>query len=332
MRSARVSTWPNIIVAVERRPWRCASSITASHSSAEHLLRGELSAHAVDEDLGAAARHRVETRGAQARAAPRTAARRETRQMCTISGGESACSHRSGNVAFSRRNSVLVVLDAQLRVVPALQQDLLAAERVRLADLALDLLDRQHVAFFVVRRPVERAERAERVAHVRVVDVAVDDVGHDPVRVLAPPDQVGQRAERRQPLVLEQHERVRGGDAAPAEHGVGDGVERLALAGQASLIRSSPSSSAGSRLVATGPAREREAHLRERARRCRAGRRPRGSGVERLAARPRRAGRGCAGSGSAARAQDRAGRARRTRRRCASSARVPARRDACRIP
>ena len=37
----------------------------------------------------------------------------------------------------------------------------------------------QHVAFVVVRRPVERAELAERVADVGVIDVAIHVVGDD---------------------------------------------------------------------------------------------------------------------------------------------------------
>jgi hypothetical protein len=37
MRSSTVSTWPYIIVAVVRSPFRCASRITPSHSSAVAL-------------------------------------------------------------------------------------------------------------------------------------------------------------------------------------------------------------------------------------------------------------------------------------------------------
>ena len=73
----------------------------------------------------------------------------------------------------------------------ALHQDLHAAQRLGLVDLRADLLERQRVAFAVLRPPVERAEAAVGDADVRVVDVAVDDVRDDVVRVLRVADAVG---------------------------------------------------------------------------------------------------------------------------------------------
>ena len=55
MRSASVSMWPNIMVQVERPPSWCQTRWTSSHSSVRHLLTVNGLAHAIDEDLAAAA-------------------------------------------------------------------------------------------------------------------------------------------------------------------------------------------------------------------------------------------------------------------------------------
>ncbi len=91
---------------------------------------------------------------------------------------------------------ILVPLERQVGVVTALEQQLTAAERDRLVDLAEDLLEAEHVAFGRSDGPIERAEVAARDADVRVVDVAIDDVGDDPVRVLAGADLVGEPSEQ----------------------------------------------------------------------------------------------------------------------------------------
>ncbi len=130
-----------------------------------------------------------------------------------------------GEARLEPAEQLLVVVDLQLGVVAALQQDLVAAQLVGLADLLLDRLDREHVALVVVRRAVERAERAERVADVRVVDVAVDHVGHDAVVVLAPSHQVRQGAEPGQVFVPVQQQRLFGVDARAVEDLLVDRVQ-----------------------------------------------------------------------------------------------------------
>ena len=92
---------------------------------------------------------------------------------------------------------ILVPLERQIRIVPTLQQQLNAAERDRLVDLAEDLLEAEHVSFGRPDRPIERAEVAARDADVRVVDVAIDDVGDESVGMLAGADLVGELSEQR---------------------------------------------------------------------------------------------------------------------------------------
>ena len=78
-----------------------------------------------------------------------------------------------------RAEQILVPRERQIGIVPALQQQLDAAERARLFDLPEDLVEAEHVAFAVADLAVERAEVAARHADVGVVDVAIDDVGDD---------------------------------------------------------------------------------------------------------------------------------------------------------
>ena len=97
----------------------------------------------------------------------------------------------------------------------ALQQQLHAADRDRLVDLPEDLVEPEHVAFGRSDRPVERAEVALRDADVRVVDVAVDDVGDDALGMLARADRVGQPAEQRRRRVPIELERLGGASTRP---------------------------------------------------------------------------------------------------------------------
>jgi hypothetical protein len=90
---------------------------------------------------------------------------------------------------------VLVPPDRQIGVVPALQQELTAADADGLVNLAEDLVEPQHVPVGRADRPVERAEVAARHADVGVVDVAVDDVGDDAIGMTARARGTGQPAQ-----------------------------------------------------------------------------------------------------------------------------------------
>ena len=98
----------------------------------------------------------------------------------------------SGKVRLHPAEQILVPADRQLRVQATLKQDLHAAQVDRLLELLGQLLARQHVAVGLVRGwPVEVAELAAGHADVRVVDVAVDDVGDLAVGVQGLPAGVG---------------------------------------------------------------------------------------------------------------------------------------------
>src|SRR5215210_644166 len=176
------------------------------------LLRRDLVAHAIDEDLGAAARERVEARVAEPRerlvdrqlGAPRDVlhlARRERVQVDRVA-------------RLDRAEEVFVVRDVEVRVVAALHEQPGAADRERLLDLLEDDRLGQQVALArVARAAVEGAEVAVRVADVRVVEVSVDDE-RDPRRVaLAVADLVGDAADGHEVAAAEELECVLVGDA-----------------------------------------------------------------------------------------------------------------------
>src|SRR6185369_3364501 len=50
---------------------------------------------------------------------------------------------------------------------------------------------RQNVSLGVALNPIERAERAELFADVRVIDIAINDVADDVVRLQSLPDAIG---------------------------------------------------------------------------------------------------------------------------------------------
>ena len=72
-----------------------------------------------------------------------------------------------------------IPLERQFRMMPPLHQDLNPARRRKFVEFLIDLLERQHVMIFVAFRPIKRAKFAVNVADVRVVDIAIDDIGHD---------------------------------------------------------------------------------------------------------------------------------------------------------
>ena len=82
-----------------------------------------------------------------------------------------------------RAQKIFIPLDAKIRVQSALHQHTGAAERDRLVDLFANLIHRPHVGVRRAGPAIECAECTDDVADVRVIDVAIDDVGDDIVGV-----------------------------------------------------------------------------------------------------------------------------------------------------
>src|SRR5947199_7612086 len=72
-----------------------------------------------------------------------------------------------------------IPLERQFRMMPALHQDLYSAYSSEFVQLLIKLLEAQHVMVFVAFGSIERTELAINIADVGVIDVAIDDVGHD---------------------------------------------------------------------------------------------------------------------------------------------------------
>src|SRR6516162_7490243 len=88
----------------------------------------------------------------------------------------------------------LVPIDLEVGMQPALQQNTGSAKLDGLADFVVDDVEIENVAFrrqLALQGTVKRAKRAIFRAEVRVIDIAVDDVGHDAVGMKAPAHGVG---------------------------------------------------------------------------------------------------------------------------------------------
>src|SRR4029079_18721011 len=89
----------------------------------------------------------------------------------------------------------------------------------------VDHIQGQDIDLLVPGRSVESAEGAECVAGDRVVDVAIDDVSHDLVRVKAPAYSGGESSEGQDIGMLVEMERFIGGDALCVEDFLEDRFE-----------------------------------------------------------------------------------------------------------
>ena len=107
-------------------------------------------AHAIDEDLGAAAGNAVEARGDQPIDHGRHRQARRAREVDHL-GRRQRVQLERRIALLHRAEEILVPLDRQVGVVAALQQQLHAADGDRLVDLAEDLVEAEDVAFACAR-------------------------------------------------------------------------------------------------------------------------------------------------------------------------------------
>ena len=168
----------------------------------EPLVGGRLAdavqqrAHAVDQDFRAAAGHAVEAGGNQPLEHLRHRQLRETGQVDDFRRRQRVQLER-GIALLDRAEQILVPRERQVGIVAALQQQLDPADRDSLVDLAEQLVESEDIAFRRSDRTIERAEVALGDADVRVVDVAIDDVGDDALGVFPIAHRFGQLSEER---------------------------------------------------------------------------------------------------------------------------------------
>src|SRR5205814_566945 len=105
------------------------------------------------------------------------------------------------------------------------QEQRVAAYRNRRDELLEGLLEAEDVALGRSNRAIERAEVAARDAHVRVIDVPVDDVGDDALGVLPGANRIGELAEQVCRRVAIELERLGAIDASAVQNLPGSFVQ-----------------------------------------------------------------------------------------------------------
>src|SRR5262249_21265532 len=117
---------------------------------------------------------------------------------------------------------LLEVVDLQLRVEAALDQDLAPAQIHQFLHLLEDRLRGEDVALLVAGDTIEGTELAAHPADVGVVDVPADVEGDDAAGMLALADGVGQGGEEVEVLRLEEAQAVVKGEPLACPDLVGD--------------------------------------------------------------------------------------------------------------
>ena len=112
-------------------------------------------------------------------------------------------------VAFlDSREQLLVIVDLQIGMDPALHKNASTAQRQRFFDFLVDDVIRQDVGLVVALHAVERAEGAEFLADVGVIDIPIDDVADDVLGMPAQPDAIRRFCQVQKIRLLEKKDRV----------------------------------------------------------------------------------------------------------------------------
>src|SRR5437016_2808924 len=86
---------------------------------------------------------------------------------------------------FDCRKKVLVVVDLEVGMYATLHQNARSAKMKRFFDFPENDVIRKNIGFGISFNAIERTEAAELLTHVRVIDVAIDDVTDHAVGVKA---------------------------------------------------------------------------------------------------------------------------------------------------
>ena len=117
---------------------------------------------------------------------------------------------------------IFVPLDPKVRMQTTLHQDTGTAEGNGLVDLFANLIEGANIRVRRPGPPVKSTEGADYVADVRIVDIAIDDVGDDVIRMLAPANLIGRRRDAGDIVGFKQRRAVGGAQALAAERLVQD--------------------------------------------------------------------------------------------------------------
>src|SRR4051812_29164029 len=98
--------------------------------------------------------------------------------MDELAGAESV-NVNLGKFALNMREQIEIPLESELGMMSTLHQNLRAALGNGFLDLSVHLLVGDHIGIIVAFDPVESAKFAIDIANVRIIDVAVNNVGYD---------------------------------------------------------------------------------------------------------------------------------------------------------
>src|SRR5205814_9710990 len=104
---------------------------------------------------------------------------------------------------FDAGKQPLVVIDFQIRMNSSLHQDSGASERNGLFNLLMDHVVRQNIGFRIAFDAVKGAKCTELLTYICVIDVAIDYVTDDVIRMPAPANTVRTRRQIEQICLFE---------------------------------------------------------------------------------------------------------------------------------
>jgi len=93
-----------------------------------------------------------------------------------------------------RAQKIFIPFDSKIRMQPTLHQHAGAAKRNGLVDFRANLIDGSDVSVGRAGPPIESAKGADYIADIRVINVAIDDVGDDVVEMTALPNFISCRS------------------------------------------------------------------------------------------------------------------------------------------
>ena len=143
---------------------------------------------------------------------------------------------KTGILSAQGTQKIFVPLDSEIRMQSALHQHARAAQRNRFIDLGADFVNSADVSIGRARPAIESAERADHVADIRVVDVAIDYVSNDVVGMTLPANLVSSNADARDVERLQQYGAVTGVQPLSLESLVQDWLNLSLLHGLSLLI------------------------------------------------------------------------------------------------
>ena len=116
-----------------------------------------------------------------------------------------------------RSQQIFIPLDAEVGMQSALHEHASTAQRDGFVDLLADFFKRPDVSVRRAGSSVESTERANYIANVRVVDIAVDDVGDDVIGMSSLANFVCRHADPRDIMRLEQRGAIVSSQPHPRE-------------------------------------------------------------------------------------------------------------------